>query len=49
MNHKVYEYESLLYAAGETGGAYVIFPYDIRQEFGRGRVRLTEKNMTAVL
>lgn len=26
MNYTVYEYESLIYAAGETGGAYVIFP-----------------------
>ena len=40
MNQKEYEYESLLYAAGETGGAYVIFPYDIRKEFGRGRVKV---------
>ena len=40
MNQKVYEYESLIYAAGETGGAYVIFPYDIRKEFGRGRVKV---------
>ena len=41
MNQKVYEYESLIYAAGDTGGAYVIFPYDIRKEFGRGRVHVT--------
>lgn len=40
MNHKVYEYESLLYSAGETGGAYVIFPNDIRKEFGRGRIKV---------
>ncbi|MCI8511427.1 MAG: DUF1905 domain-containing protein [Lachnospiraceae bacterium] len=40
MNDKVYEYESLIYKAGETGGAYVIFPYDIRKEFGRGRVKV---------
>lgn len=40
MNHKVYEYESLLYAAGDTGGAYVTFPYDIRKEFGRGRIKV---------
>ncbi|MEH2953203.1 DUF1905 domain-containing protein [Candidatus Merdisoma sp. JLR.KK011] len=40
MNQKVYEYESLIYAAGDTGGAYVIFPYDIRKEFGRGRVKV---------
>lgn len=37
VKDKVYEYESLLYAAGESGGAYVVFPYDIRKEFGRGR------------
>lgn len=40
MNHKIYKYESLLYAAGQTGGAYVIFPYDIKKEFGRGRVKV---------
>ena len=40
MNQKVYEYESLIYAAGDTGGAYVIFPNDIRKEFGRGRVKV---------
>lgn len=40
MNGKVYEYESLIYDAGESGGAYVTFPYDIRQEFGRGRVKV---------
>lgn len=40
MKDKVYEYESLLYAAGESGGAYVVFTYDIRKEFGRGRVKV---------
>ena len=40
MNSRVYEYESLIYEAGESGGAYVIFPYDIRKEFGRGRVKV---------
>lgn len=40
MNGKVYKYESLIYQAGETGGAYVVFPYDIRAEFGRGRVKV---------
>ena len=24
----------------ESGGAYVLFPYDIRKEFGRGRVKV---------
>ena len=40
MNNKVYEYESLIYSAGENGGAYIHFPYDIRKEFGRGRVKV---------
>ena len=40
LDNKVYEYESLIYEAEGTGGAYVIFPYDIRKEFGRGRVKV---------
>lgn len=40
MDGKVFEYKSLIYKAGETGGAYVVFPYDIRKEFGRGRVKV---------
>lgn len=40
VNRKVYEYESLIYDAGKTGGAYVMFPYDIRKEFGKGRVNV---------
>ena len=40
MGGKVYEYESLIYDAGRTGGAYVVFPHDIREEFGRGRVKV---------
>ena len=40
MSQKVYEYESLIYPAGDTGGAYVLFPYDLHAEFGRGRVKV---------
>lgn len=40
MNGKIYEYESLIYNVDKKGGAYVIFPYDIREEFGRGRVKV---------
>ena len=36
-NEKVYAFESLIYQAGDTGGAYVIFPYNVREEFGRWR------------
>lgn len=40
MEGKIYEYESLIYEAGQPGGAYVAFPYDIRKEFGKGRVKV---------
>ncbi len=40
MNPKVYEYESSIYRADGKGGAYVVFPYDVREEFGRGRVKV---------
>ncbi len=35
-----YEYDAVIHETPENGGAYVIFPWDIRQEFGRGRVRV---------
>lgn len=40
VDSKVYEYEAQIYATGETGGAYVAFPFDIKKEFGRGRVKV---------
>ena len=37
MGKDVYEFDAVIQPAGK-GGAYVAFPYDIREEFGRGRV-----------
>lgn len=37
---KRYEYDAILHEIPEKGGAYVAFPYDLRQEFGKGRVRV---------
>ena len=34
-----YEFDAVLHEIPEKGGAYIIFPWDIRQEFGKGRVR----------
>lgn len=34
-----YEYDAPLHEMGE-GGAYLEFPWDIRQEFGRGRLKV---------
>ena len=39
MNPKLYEFDAVIQPA-DKGGAYVIFPYDIRSEFGRGRVKV---------
>jgi Domain of unknown function (DUF1905)/Bacteriocin-protection, YdeI or OmpD-Associated len=36
---KTYHFKARIEAAGDTGGAYVLFPYDVEKEFGtRGRV-----------
>ena len=40
MAAKIYEFDSMIYPAKDSGGAYVIFPYDIRKEFGRGRIKV---------
>jgi len=39
MSDKFYEYESVIKSSEiGKGGAYIVFPYDIREEFGKGRV-----------
>ena len=40
MNEKIYEYDEIIHSIPEKGGAYVIFPWNIREEFGRGRVKV---------
>ncbi len=37
---KKYEYDTLIHEIPEKGGAYVIFPWNIREEFGKGRVKV---------
>ena len=38
---KTYSFESKIYASEVgKGGAYIVFPYDIREEFGAGRVKV---------
>ena len=36
---KKYEYYAVLHEDRDSGGAYVAFPWDIREEFGKGRVK----------
>ena len=41
MNDKIYEYEAIIQPSSSgIGGAFVAFPYDIRVEFGKGRVKV---------
>ena len=37
---KVYEFHAVIHPVPDKGGTYIIFPYDIRQEFGKGRVKV---------
>lgn len=37
---KVYEFEADIHPVPDKNGAYVIFPYDVREEFGKGRVKV---------
>ena len=33
-----FEYDEILHETPDNGGAYVIFPWDIREIFGKGRI-----------
>ncbi len=37
---KRYEYDTVLREEPDDGGAYAAFPWDIRKEFGKGRVKV---------
>lgn len=40
MNNKMYEFDALIKKVPDIDGAYIEFPYDVRQEFGKGRVKV---------
>ena len=40
MMAKRFEYDTVLHEIPEKGGAYVVFPWDIREQFGKGRVKV---------
>ena len=37
MNEKIYTFDAVIRKVPDIDGAYVEFPCDVRQEFGRGR------------
>lgn len=40
MNQKTYTFEAVIQKVPDMDGAYVPFPYDVRAEFGKGRVKV---------
>ena len=35
-----YEFDGAIHEMRDNGGAYVVFPWDLREEFGAGRVKV---------
>ena len=40
MAENLYEFEAIIQKVSDQDGAYIVFPYDIRKEFGKGRVKV---------
>lgn len=40
MNNKIYEFEAVIKKVDGIDGAYIEFPYDVREEFNKGRVKV---------
>ena len=40
MNAKIYEFTAIILKDPDIDGAYVEFPYDVREEFHKGRVKV---------
>lgn len=40
MPGKIYEYEAVIQKGPDQDAAFVVFPYDLRAEFGKGRVKV---------
>ena len=40
MANKVYEFTAEIKKVPDMDGAYIVFPYDLRKEFGKGRLKV---------
>lgn len=40
MSPKTYEFEAIIQKVPDIDGAYIEFPYDVKSEFGKGRVKV---------
>lgn len=39
--NRLYEFDAELKKVPDIDGAYIEFPYDVKEEFGKGRVKVT--------
>lgn len=40
MNEKIYEFDAIIQKVPDIDGAYVEIPFDVKEEFGKGRVKV---------
>ena len=40
IKDKIYEFDAVIKKVPDIDGAYIEFTYDVREEFGKGRVRV---------
>ena len=40
IKDKIYEFDAVIKKVPDIDGAYIEFPYDVREEFGKGRVKV---------
>ena len=40
MNTNIYEFEAVIKKVPDIDGAYIEFPYDVKEEFHKGRVKV---------
>ncbi len=40
MNEKIYEFDAEIKKVPDLDGAYVEIPFDVKEEFGKGRVKV---------
>lgn len=40
LNDRQYEFDAIIKKVPDIDGAYIEFPYDVKEEFGKGRVKV---------
>lgn len=40
MNNKTYEFVAVIQKVPDKDGAYIQFPYNVKEEFGKGRIKV---------